>query len=416
MRILVLQESDWIERGPHQSHHLFERMVQRGHEVRVLDFEIGWREDTSRSIIAPRKVITPPPKVIEGSGITVVRPAVVRLPTVEYVSSIVTHRLEIRKQIQEFRPDVIVGFGLLNAFIGIRVARRTNIPFIYYLIDELHRLVPQRAFRGLARAIEGSNVRRASLVLSINQALRNYTVAMGAPPDKAKVLPAGVDLERYPPDADGSEVRKRHGLQDGDLVLFFMGWVYSFSGLREVAESIAAGDGHEERAKLLLVGKGDSWDEVARLTKELGAEDRIKMVGFRPYAEMPSYLSAADLCLLPAFKTETMQNIVPIKMYEYLAAGKPVIATRLPGLLREFGEGHGVVYVEGPTEVVAKALELARQGNLHRIGQQGRAFVAGNDWSSITDKFESILTDVVGRRGPPPKGQSPPPSLRRDSL
>ena len=375
-------------------------MVQRGHEVRVLDFEIGWRKHPSIGIIAPRKVLTPPPKVIEGSGITVVRPAVVRLPILEYASSIVTHRLEIRKQIQEFRPDVILGFGLLNAFTGVRVARRTNIPFIYYLIDELHHLVPQRAFRGLARIIEESNVRRASLVLSINQALRNYTVAIGARPDKAKVLPAGVDLERYPPDADGSEVRKRHGLQDGDLVLFFMGWVYSFSGLREVAESLVAGDGHEDRAKLLMVGKGDSWDEVARLAKERGAEDRIKMVGFRPYAEMPSYLSAADVCLLPAYKTETMQNIVPIKMYEYLAAGKPVIATNLPGLQREFGEGHGVVYVEEPAEVVRKALELARQGDLHRIGQQGRAFVAGNDWNSITDKFESILTNLVGHRGP----------------
>jgi len=135
---------------------------------------------------------------------------------------------------------------------------------------------------------------------------------------------------------------------------------------------------------------------------EEGAEDRIKMVGFRPYTEMPSWLSAADVCLLPAYHTETMRNIVPIKMYEYLAAGKPVIATKLPGLFREFGEGHGVVYVEDPAEVVPKAVELAREGNLRRIGQQGRAFVEGNDWNSITDKFESMLKDLLARRIPRP--------------
>lgn len=398
MHILVLQESDWIERGPHQSHHLLERLVQRGHEVRVIDFEIGWREHPFVGIIAPRKVLAPPTKVIEGSGVTVVRPAVVRLPTLEYASSIVTHRLEIRRQIQEFRPDILLGFGLLNAFAGLRLARRAKIPFIYYLIDELHRLVPQRAFQGIARVVEQSNVRRASLVLSINQALRDYTVEMGASPDKANVLPAGVDLERYLSAGDGSEIRKRHGLQPEDLVLFFMGWVYPFSGLKEVADSLVAGAGREVRAKLLVVGKGDSWAGMARLAVERRAEDRIKMVGFRPYAEMPSYLAAADVCLLPAHATETMLNIVPIKMYEYLAAGKPVIATRLPGLVKTFGEGHGVVYVGSPEAVVQKAAELAREGSLGSIGKQGRAFVSGNDWNSITDTFERYLKDLAKHR------------------
>src|SRR2546422_1469592 len=397
VRILVLQESDWIERGPHQSHHLLERMVQRGHEVHVVDFEIGWRKQTSASIIAPRKVLTPPPKVIQGSEITVVRPMMVRLPALEYTSLIVTHRREIRREIQEFQPDVVLGFGLLNAFVGIRLARRAGIPFLYYLIEELHRLVPQRALRGLARLVEQSNVRRASAVLSINQALREYALEMGASPERANILPAGVDLGQYSSAQDGSAVRKRHGLEPEDLVLFFMGWVYPFAGLREVAESLAAGDGCEARAKLLVVGKGESWDGLARLATERGLEDRIKMIGFRPYTEMPSYLSAADVCLLPAYNTATMRNIVPIKMYEYLAAGKAVIATRLPGLVKEFGEGNGVVYVDGPPQVVPKAAELARAGELGQIGQRGRAFVSKNDWEKITNTFEGYLRGLVDR-------------------
>src|SRR2546427_6518068 len=381
MRILVLQESDWIERGPHQSHHLLERLSQRGHHVRVVDFEIGWPGKWTGLRFSPRRELTPPPKVVEGSTIEVVRPAILRIPLVVYASSFTTHALEVRRQLQSYRPDVILGLGLLNAFAGIRLARRAGIPFVYYLIDELHRLVPQRALQGLARVVEQANVRRASLVLSINQALRDYLVEMGAPPEKSKVLPAGVDLFRNLRTEDGPEVRNRHGLASTDLVLFFMGWVYPFSGLREVAESLLAGEGRESHAKLLVVGKGDSWGAIARLAMAEGGEDRIKMVGFRPYAEMPSYLSAANVCLLPAYNTETMLNIVPIKMYEYLAAGKPVIATKLPGVISEFGEGHGVVYVDHPSEVVTKALELARHDDLRRIGQQGRAFVSRNDWN-----------------------------------
>ena len=374
-------------------------MVQRGHQVRVIDFEIGWRQADRIGIIAPRKVLRAPPKVIEGSSITVLRPAAVRLPIFEYASSIVTQGFEIQRQIEEFRPDVILGFGLLNAFEGIRQARSARIPFVYYLIDELHRLVPQPVFRGLAWVVEASNVRRASLVLSINKALRDYSVDMGAQPEKAKVLPAGVDLERYRSNEGRAEIRNRHGLRPGDLVLFFMGWIYPFSGLREIAQRLVWGEGREDHVKLLVVGKGDFWNELLELSKVAGAENTIKVVDFQPYSEMPSYLAAADICLLPAHNVPTMRNIVPIKMYEYMAAGKPVIATRLPGLIEEFGEGNGIVYVNSPVEVLSKASELARQGNLHELGELGRAFVSENDWAKITDTFESYLQDIVGREG-----------------
>ena len=111
MRILVLQESDWIERGPHQSHHLLERLVQRGHEARVIDFEIGWRQVDRIGIIAPRKILKPAPKVIEGSSITVLRPAAVRLPIFEYASSIVTHGFEIHCNASDLPNNIEVNWN-----------------------------------------------------------------------------------------------------------------------------------------------------------------------------------------------------------------------------------------------------------------------------------------------------------------
>ncbi len=396
MRILVLQESDWIERGPHQSHHLFERLRQHGHEIRVVDFDIGWRNSPRTGLLVTRKELHAPPKVIDGSEIQVVRPATLAAPVLDYASSFLTHCLEIRRQIRRFKPDILVGLGILNAYSGIRLARRAGIPFVYYLIDELHQLVPQPVFRGLARVVEQANIRRASLVLAINQALLQYAVAMGARKDKARILPAGIDLERYRTSVVGGDARSQLGLEADDLVLFFMGWVYPFSGIREVAEHLVADEGRDARVKLVLVGKGDVWEELAAFVREHRADDRIKMVGFRPYAEMPRFLAAADICLLPAHQVQTMLNIVPIKMYEYLAAGKPVIATRLPGLLREFGDGHGVVYVDGPREVIAKATEIASAGALQKLGQDGRAFVSRNDWKTITDSFETYLTELTG--------------------
>ena len=399
MRILVLQESDWIDRGPHQSHHLLERLSLRGHQVRVVDFEIGGRVRGHRAFLAPRIRLFAAPKVVEGSKIEVLRPAAIHLPILNYASILVTHSVEIRAQLREFRPDIMLGFGLLNAFVGIRAARRNRIPFVYYLIDELHQLVVEPAFRDFARLIEQANVQRADLVLTINQALRDYAVGLGARSDYTRVLPAGVDLQRFSSPRAGSVVRNRYNLGERDLVLFFMGWVYSFSGLTEIAKRLAGGEGSAENIRLLVVGKGDSWDEMLEISKSGHFGDRIKVIDFKPYSEMPSYLAAADVCLLSANDVPTMRNIVPIKMYEYLAAAKPVIATRLPGLVKEFGDGNGVVYVNGPGEVLSKASELAHQGKLREMGERGRAFVSSNDWSKITDTFESYLTDLAGRSG-----------------
>ncbi len=397
MKILVLQESDWIERGPHQSHHLLERLYRKGHVIRVVDFEIGKQTKGFKTLVTPRTTLVAPSKVVEGSQIEVIRPIAVHLPILNYASVFAMHALEIRKQLSVFRPDVVLGLGLLNAFVGIRAARRREIPFVYYLIDELHQLVLEPALRGLARLIEAANVRRALLVLAISRSLRQYAIEMGAQPDRTRVLPAGVELDRFVDAGDGSAVRKRLGFGERDLVLFFMGWVYPFSGLREIAQCLVRGEGREDRVKLLVVGKGDFWNELFQLSKVAGADNRIKMVDFQPYSEMPSYLAAADICLLPAYNVPTMRNIVPIKVNEYLAAGKPVIATRLPGLVEEFGEGNGIVYVNGPGEVLSKASELARQGNLHALGELGRAFVSANDWAKIADTFESYLKDIVGR-------------------
>ena len=394
MRILVLQESDWIERGPHQSHHLLERMSQRGHEVRVIDFEIGWRDRSTRERIAPRRVVGDVHKVFDDVSVTVVRPAFIRVPILDYVSAAISHSLEIRRQVREFRPDVLVGLGILNGFAGVRLSRKGRIPFVYYLIDTLHRLVPEPAFRGLSKVLEESNLHRSSLVLSINQSLHDYALAMGAREGRSKVLQAGVDLKRYN-FADGRRIRSELGLAEDDLVLFFMGWMYPFSGLMEVARAIIGGGLSTKNLKLLAVGKGPVWDGLQTLRKDKEGVNRIVTLEWLPYAQIPAYLAASDICLLAALPDKVMEDIVPIKMYEYMAAAKPVLATRLPGLVREFGEGHGVVYVDGPEQVVPRALELARGGLLAELGAQARAFVSGNDWQTIVDAFENYLKGLV---------------------
>ena len=393
MRILVVQESDWIEKGPHQSHHLMERLSEEGHEVRVIDYEILWREQEKKGILSRREIFANVHKATNAGNVTVIRPAIVKLPILDYLSLIHTHRREIGRQIEEFKPDVILGFGILNANIAIRMAKKRGIPFVYYIIDELHRLVPQEYFQKLARHIERENMRSASKVISINEGLRNYTIEMGAERKRTEVIRAGVDLDRFDL-AHRKPTRDKYGIADEDIVLFFMGWLYDFSGLKEVAMDIAKLEEHN--VKLLVLGRGDLWDTLQRVKTDYGMDDRIVTVGWRPYEEVPKYVVASDICLLPAYKNDVMMNIVPIKMYEYMAAGKPIIATKLPGIMMEFGNDNGVTYVERPEDASKKAIELIESGGIEEEGRKARRFVEKCSWNVITDKFENVLKEVVG--------------------
>jgi glycosyltransferase involved in cell wall biosynthesis len=91
-----------------------------------------------------------------------------------------------------------------------------------------------------------------------------------------------------------------------------------------------------------------------------------------------------------------MRNIVPIKMYEYMACGKPVISTRLPGIMKEFGHNNGVIYIEQPKEVLKKVIELRNDdGSIREQGNKARNFVEKYSWDKITESFEDILNSLV---------------------
>jgi len=119
-------------------------------------------------------------------------------------------------------------------------------------------------------------------------------------------------------------------------------------------------------------------------------------LGQMPHSQLPAVIAAADVCLLPAYRDEPiMQSIVPIKLYEYMAMGKPVIATRLPGVKREFGEDNGMVYVDGPEGVVATARSLHETGAMQSLGVLARRHVEENTWERIAEQFEHELEALL---------------------
>ncbi len=394
MKILLVQDTDWLLRGPHQQHHLIERLSLKGHQVRVIDYELLWRTQGKRELRSKRQVFDNVARFYDGAKIILIRPGIIKLPWLDYVSSLFSYRKEIRHQIKDFYPDLIIGFGILSTYLAMRAARKNNTPFICYWIDVLHRLIPFKPFHPFAMLLERRTLRQADKVLVINEKLKDYVTELGATPERTQVLRAGIDIGRFDPLIKGDTIRQHYGLTEKDTVLFFMGWLYQFSGLKEVATQLARTD--NPNVKLLIVGEGDAYEALQQIRERHNLKDRIILTGKKPYEDIPSFVAASDVCLLPAYPDEKiMQDIVPIKMYEYMAMKKPVIATRLPGVMKEFGEDNGVVYVDKPEDAVAKARELVQSGRIEELGQKARSFVERYSWDNITDEFEKILKETV---------------------
>jgi glycosyltransferase involved in cell wall biosynthesis len=313
----------------------------------------------------------------------------------DYVSFFLTSRTAIKNEIAKFNPDVIVGFSsVLSNYWGMLLAKEFGIPFVYYWYDIIHVLNVPKPYGPLAFQIEKRIIKGSTHLVTINAALTEYLLTIGAPPSKTDTIPGGVDLKLFDPQRiDPQIVRQRYGFADSDIVMFFMGWIYPFSGLREVAIDVVRLEDSHRCIKMLVVGRGPGLAELEELANEHDAQNRIVLTGYRPYEEIPQLIAAGDICLLPAHDNEEMRHIVPIKIYEFLAMGKPVISTNLKGVMREFGTGNGVQYVDKPETVVPLVTSLSKP-ELQQQSKKALEFIKRHDWDNITADFEALLQSL----------------------
>lgn len=396
MKILVVQESDWLERNPHQQHHLMERMALRGHEIRVIDYPIDWPNDDDSGLVYHKEIHENISKIKPGANIDVIRPGFIKIKGLNYATLFFTHKKEIERQVEQFKPDIILALGILNSYNASRIAKKHNIPFVYYFIDVIYALIPEKAFQKLGQLFTEKTIRNADLVITINKKLSEFAYSVGAKPDSTTLIDAGIDLNSYDPDLDDSAIREEYNIKEDDVVLFFMGWIYEFAGMKELARELGNNKDKYPNYKILVVGDGDAYDEMCQIRDEYSLEDQLILTGKQPFEKIPEFLSSADFCLLPAYIDEPiMQDIVPIKIYEYLAMKKVVIATELPGISKEFGYGHGIEYIHEASEVLDVVNRILDNDKYDEIAGTAREYVKSNDWESITDKFEQAMEKLL---------------------
>ena len=401
LQILIVQETNWLDRNVIHQHHLAERLVKRGHHVQVIDYDILWSDRTERSIWQPRQVFSGTTKVIDGVSLDVIRPATLQLPLLCHLSWTANSLIELRKIVTRVQPDVVIGLTLTNSYLMALLLKRWGITYVSMVLEPYTSMVPQRWTWPVARFVESHALEAADQVIVFTPQMRKYVLQMGAIPENISVLKTGVSLDIIHPEVDGSIQRKILEIPVNEWVLFFMGWLYDFSGMREIVNAICENPGILDGARLLIVGDGDIHSELSDTIAEHNLEEQIILTGRRPYSEIPDLLAAADICLMPSLNNEITREIVPMKIYEYLAAGKLVVASRLPGMLAEFGADSGILFADDPFDTLNQALALRTQPEaVNNLSLAGRSSAEQNaDWEKTTDNFEQLLLEITSSKG-----------------
>src|SRR5262249_35700198 len=138
---------------------------------------------------------------------------------------------------------------------------------------------------------------------------------------------------------------RQWGITDDDFVALFMGTVYRFSGLDRVIRDLPLLVRTNPNTKLLIVGHGEDEQRMKDLSHKMGMAGHVIFTGLQPYSLLPDIIHASNVCINPFELNATTRDILPTKIFQYLASGRPVLATELPGMLPFLaGEQHGVVY------------------------------------------------------------------------
>ena len=402
LRILVVQETDWIARNPILHHRMLETMAKAGDEVLVLDHDILWNRRGRRPFLQRRLEARDVTKFHSDSGLIVVRPAMLRVPGLARPTWLLTSTIELLRLFRRSRPDVVVAYGLSNAFVARLVAAAYGVPFVFHIFDVLHALAEPQALAPIARLVEATLLRSADAVVVGHRGMWSYVRRFGVRPSRMRYIPNGFDRRTVDP-ALAREVRERLGVGDDEVMLLFIGWLYDHSGLLEVARKLTADD-RFAGYRLVIAGDGDLLDELIAIAAEPERGDRVVVLGRRPVSEMPELIAASDAGLSVSDPgAAPMRLVVPAKVDEYLELGRPVVATRLPGMLAELGQCDAMIWVDradGALDAVAAVVADApdpRQA-LRRVGEAGAAYTASRpSWQAVTARFRSLLVDQAGR-------------------
>jgi len=395
MNILVIHEVDWLKKITYEIHHLSELFSLEGHKVYAVDIPDPGNFSLDK---ITRTNIDNYNRVYEKSSVKILRTPIIPIKGLNRLSAYFTSYKFIKKILIEYKIDIAFVYSIVNNIKGtIRACNELNIPIIHRTFDVVHEIIVEKYMSNFVRKMEKESYPKLDLVIANTPFMKTWAEEMGA--KNVIVIPQGVDtniMKNLPKD---KELQKKYNINDNDKVVMYLGSILSHSGLDVIFNDMGKILKEIPEFKLLVVGDGPDLERLKQQSKQLGIYEKIIFTGFVPYKEVPRFCSLADLCINP-FRMDGKyafnDKLTPVKFFDFLSCGKPVLATPLQGTLYDFPKESNTIIYESLDLFTSKMIELLKNDSLDEIGQRGREFVGKNfTWDSVTRKMLSEFDNMI---------------------
>ena len=314
----------------------------------------------------------------------------------DYRSSITGHLERLLPgAIARDQPDVMLVGRESFAWTAPGIARRHGVPVVQRLAGTATRALIEGLYPAPLAGELREQFSRADAVVTPG---RQLAVALKEDLGLAgvKVIPTGIDLHRFRPIPRDPLLADRWAIAPGDIVVAHVSNLKPVKRAIDVVRSAALALPRDRRLVYLIVGDGQTRSNLEQASHELGLADRVRFTGWRPYEDVPAYLSLADVVAMPS-DFEALARVY----LETQASGRVLIASDIPAAREVIRDGEtGLLFPRGDVDALAAVTLRAAQDPAlrERIGRAARAQAEGYSPVRLLDSYEALLGEVAHRR------------------
>jgi len=399
MHILLIHQAFAAldEPGGTRHHELARHLRRQGHQVTIIASPISYLTGTDKG---GRKR-----KQTDDLGVTIIRsytlPALHRsfiwrvVSFLSFMISSFINGLLVRE------VDLVWGTTppIFQGPTAWLLARLKGVPFLLEVRDLWPAfavavgVLKNKFLISLSEWLERFLYRHADRVIVNSPGFIDHVEARGA--ETVTLIPNGADPEMFNPQSTGTEFRKAHSLQDRFVVLY--AGAHGMSNDLQVVLDAAARLKESETIQIVMLGSGKEKPRLMSDAKTRGL-DNVLFLPPVPKLEMCKALAAADACLAILKPIEMYKTTYPNKVFDYMAAGRPVILA-IDGVIRQVvGQANaGLAVPPGDPEALASAIRdlAADPEKCRRMGLNGRKMIEARfSRDELADKFTALVESM----------------------
>ena len=305
--------------------------------------------------------------------------------------------------LEQEKPDLVIARLDVFVYSPVKLSKKFKIPFIIEIdsprsYEKIKYQTEYRVTKSLLRWMEIKFIESGKAGFSVSRKIKEHFVNRGVPDDFITVIPNGADVDRFSPEISSTQVREKYDLRES-VVVGFVGSFIFWHGVENLTSIIKNNLSKYDNVKFLMVGQGGPLEPLLKkFVSDNKFEEQVIFTGHVPHDDVPQYISAMDILLAP-YPDIDFFYYSPVKIYEYMSCGKPVISTKI-GQIAELIEDGKTGFLTKPNDIKkisSRISDLIENQKLReQVGKAARAEILKNHtWKKRGEQLARLCEKFV---------------------